>query len=459
MRIVNIKQMIEETAFNRFHLGVLLWCIIFNFFDGYDLLAYGISIPHLMKEWSMSPVTAGLIGSYGAFGVLLGSFLLGMLSDKFGRKPTILCSVFVFALSSFLSGTAGGPTELGIYRFICGLGLGGIIPVLASLMSELSPRKSRSVLVSIIGIGFALGGIMISVLSMFILPVLGWRYVYYFGAFPLILIPFAIRSMPESIYFQLAKQQTVKVSGLLARLNPGYKPHETDQFEWESPGRSGFPVAKLFEDRRGFSTVQLWIAAFACYVVIYILNTWLPKIMSMVSPSTSGLTYVLVFNVGVILGGVIGGTIMDRWGRKQTLIAYALVGAAAIILVGLLNNVFLLFALVTIVGATTTGTVSLITTYATQYYPVHFRSTAVGWMNGVGRIGGIVGPTWAGLLLSSGMTISMTFFIFAIPLLIVAIALTLVSDKYGYEQMNRYGLDHASIPETSVQERGFVHEK
>lgn len=136
MQKIDANHIIDEAKFNPFHWMVLFWCALIIIFDGYDLVIYGVVLPVLMKEWNLSPLEAGALGSYALFGMMAGALIFGPLSDKIGRKKAITICVVLFSGFTVLNGFATNPTEFGICRFIAGLGIGGVMPNVVALMSE-----------------------------------------------------------------------------------------------------------------------------------------------------------------------------------------------------------------------------------------------------------------------------------------------------------------------------------
>ena len=118
MRTIDVHEVIDNARFNRFHWMVLFWCALIIIFDGYDLVIYGVVLPMLMKEWGLSPLQAGALGSYALFGMMFGALFFGPLSDRIGRKKAITLCVILFSGFTVLNGFARNPTEFGICRFI-----------------------------------------------------------------------------------------------------------------------------------------------------------------------------------------------------------------------------------------------------------------------------------------------------------------------------------------------------
>ena len=197
MNSINVASMIDGSKFNKFHGVVLFWCAFVIIFDGYDLVIYGSVLPILMNEWSLTPTQAGSLGSAALIGMMLGALIFGPLADKMGRKNVILFCIALFSLFTGLIGISRGPVEFGIYRFIAGLGLGGVMPNAIALMTEYSPKKLKSTLVSIMFSGYSVGGMLAAGLAIALIAPFGWRSLFYVGALPLLFIPLMYKTLPD----------------------------------------------------------------------------------------------------------------------------------------------------------------------------------------------------------------------------------------------------------------------
>ncbi|MDR7075956.1 AAHS family benzoate transporter-like MFS transporter [Neobacillus niacini] len=431
MRKINVAQVVDESKFNSLHLGVVAWCAFIMLCDGYDMIVFGSVIPSISVEWGITTSTAGAIGSLAMFGSLIGSLVCGILADFLGRKRVIIFCFIIFSFFTFLTGFAQGPVDFTIYRFIGGLGLGGMPPLLIAITSEYAPKPSRSMLVGLISSGFAIGGIGVALLGIFIIPRFGWEWMFFIGGLPLIAVPFMIKYMPESLAFLVVRKDNEKVSSILKRLNPLYIPKKDDSFEVYLP-KAGMPVAKLFDERRGFSTIMFWITSFMALLVIYGLGTWLPQLMVQAGyPLTSSLLFLFALNIGVMVGNITGGLLADRKAPKKVIAGMLILGAISLSLLGLKPGTIILYLLVAIAGACSNGPGTTNYGYASKFYPTHIRSTGVGWTSGIGRIGAMLGPAFGGLLLELSLPTHMNFISFAIPALLGALAISFVQDKYS----------------------------
>jgi MFS transporter, AAHS family, benzoate transport protein len=431
MSSINATKMIDNSKFNRFHASVVFWCAFIMVFDGYDLVIYGSVVPFLMEEWSLTSPQAGTLGSVALIGMMLGALIFGPLADKMGRKSVMLFCIAIFSLFTGLIGLSNGPLEFGIYRFIAGLGLGGIMPNTVALMTEYSPRSLKSVLVSVMFSGYSIGGMMAAGLAIVLIGQFGWRSLFFVGVLPLLLLPIMYKTLPESPRFLVIKNQSSKLDDILRKVNPTYIRLNNQTYE-KLIEEAGAPVVKLFTNKRALSTIMLWISFFTCLLMIYGLNTWLPKLMAGAGLSVgSGLTFLLVLNFGAVLGAIFGGWMADKWNAKKVLISFFVAAGVSLTLIGFIDNILVLYILVGIAGASTIGTQIICNAYTSQYYPAEMRSSGIGWALGVGRLGAIAGPMIGGVLLSMNLPYYQSFLAFAVPGIIGAVALCFVQEKYS----------------------------
>ncbi|NYE08279.1 AAHS family benzoate transporter-like MFS transporter [Bacillus niacini] len=433
MSKINITDVVNEGKFNRFHVGLLICCCLIIVFDMFDLVIYGSVIPILMKEWSISPVQAGAIGSYGFFGMMLGAIFFGVLADKFGRKNILILSVVLFSIFTFLCAFAPGPTPFSFFRFIAGVGIGGVLPNVIALLTDYSPKHLHNTMVSIVMCAFSVGGILAGLIGIYFIPLMGWTSVYWVAAIPLLLIPFMVRYFHDSPAMLLVKGRTKELHIVLSKVNDKVSLTTDTEFVTttgkEDPGS---PVLALFRNNHALGTLMIWIAFFMCLLMINGVSTWLPNLMfSAGYPLGSSLSFMIVLNVGAIIGTLVLGGLADKFGVKKVLVPMFIMSAVSLTLLGFKNNMVILYLLVFITGACTMGAQNISYSFVSQYYPSLMRSTAIGFASGIGRIGGIIGPTFGGILVSLNLSAQMNFLSFAIPGIIAALAFSFVPLKYG----------------------------
>ncbi|WP_180176422.1 MULTISPECIES: aromatic acid/H+ symport family MFS transporter [unclassified Acinetobacter] len=432
---VNINTLIDEAKFTPFHWGVLLWCLLIIIFDGYDLVIYGVALPLLMQEWALSTVQAGLLASTALFGMMFGAMSFGTLSDKIGRKKTIMICVALFSGFTFLGSFASNPTEFGILRFLAGLGIGGVMPNVVALMTEYAPKRIRSTLVALMFSGYAIGGMSSALLGAWLVPQFGWKIMFLLAGTPLLLLPVIWKFLLESLMYLTVKKETEKAHVIIQKLSPEQQITAQTEFVLNEVKKGDeAPLKALFQQGRSFSTFMFWLAFFMCLLMVYALGSWLPKLMIQAGYSLgASMIFLFALNIGGMIGAIGGGYLADKFHIKKVLTIMFICGASALVLLGFNSPQFVLYALIALAGASTIGSQILLYTFVAQYYPSTVRSTGMGWASGIGRIGAIVGPVLTGTLLTFELPHQMNFFAIAIPGVIAALAVFMVNLKSSVE--------------------------
>ena len=427
---VNINELIDKARFTSFHWKVLIWCLLIIIFDGYDLVIYGVALPLLMQQWSLTAVEAGLLASAALFGMMFGAMIFGTLSDKLGRKKTILICVTLFSGFTFIGAFAKGPTEFAILRFIAGLGIGGVMPNVVALMTEYAPKKIRSTLVAIMFSGYAIGGMTSALLGAWLVKDMGWQIMFLIAGIPLLLLPLIWKFLPESLAFLVKSNHSEQAKGIVSKIAPETQLNANTQLVLNESTTTDAPVRALFQQGRTFSTFMFWIAFFMCLLMVYALGSWLPKLMLQAGYSLgASMLFLFALNIGGMVGAIGGGALADRFHLKPVITIMFIVGSAALILLGINSPQFILYSLIVIAGAATIGSQILLYTFVAQFYPTALRSTGMGWASGIGRIGAIIGPVLTGALLSFELPHQMNFLAIAIPGVIAALAIFMVNLK------------------------------
>ncbi|WP_342246799.1 MFS transporter [Pseudomonas sp. OTU5201] len=427
MRKLDVHEIIDNARFTPFHWMVMCWCALLLIFDGYDLFIYGVVLPVLMKEWGLTPLEAGALGSYALFGMMFGALFFGPLADKIGRKKGIAICFVLFSGFTVLNGFTSTPTEFGICRFMAGLGIGGLMPNVVALMNEYAPKKLRSTLVAIMFSGYSLGGMLSAGVGIYMLPRFGWEAMFFAAAVPLLMLPLILWYLPESVGFLLRQGRTEQARAILKRIAPERELRDDDLLELTETKTQGAPVLELFREGRGLRTLMIWVAFFCCLLMVYALSSWLPKLMANAGYSLgSSLSFLLALNFGGMFGAIAGGFLGDRFNLPKVVAVFFIVAAVSISLLGFKSPTPVLYLLIGIAGATTIGTQILLYATAAQFYGLAIRSTGLGWASGIGRNGAIVGPLLGGALLGINLPLQLNFMAFAIPGAIAALAMCFV---------------------------------
>ncbi|CDF96826.1 MULTISPECIES: MFS transporter [unclassified Pseudomonas] len=430
MQSVNVYALTGDSRFNRFHGLILFWCVLILIIDGYDLAVVGAALPAIMTDMNIEPTSAGVMAGSALFGTMLGAIFLGTLADRIGRPRMVAICVALFSLFTAAAGLTNDPISFSTARFIAGLGIGGVLPICTAQMGEFSPIKLRTRMVTLVFAGYSVGGILVALTAKQLIESHGWQSVFYVAGLPVFLIPFILKTMPESIGNLLKKGRQDELRAIARKIDPGLVISDDAVMTGNAEvlDKQEAPVRNLFRDGRGFSTVMIWAAFMTGLFMVYALNSWLTKLMAMAGFSLgSALNFVIVFNVGAIAGALGGGWLSDKLNIKHVLVAFYLIGAIALTVLGYTRSTSLLFAVVFIVGASTLGTQLLAYAYAGDFYPSTIRSTGVGFASGVGRVGAIVAPVLIGWLVSIKLPLEQNFMAISLAGLIGAAAVSLIN--------------------------------
>ncbi|MET3289780.1 UNVERIFIED_CONTAM: AAHS family benzoate transporter-like MFS transporter [Brevibacillus sp. OAP136] len=429
LRVIRVKEVIDESKLNRFHYQILFWCSFIIVFDGYDLFSFGAVVPSLMEKWQLTPVQVGAFNTYTVIGMMLGAVGFGILADRIGRRTASLICIFIYSVFTFFSAFAIGAMDFSAYRFITGIGLGGIMPNLISLMIEYSPKSRRSSLAPMIFIGMSVGAILASLIGMVLIPLWGWKSVFIFGAIPLLFLPYIMKALPESVNFLHEKKQTNQLSDILNKINSSLKTTKDDRFEIDATEESK-SISSLFTNKRAFGTIIFWIVYPMVMVMTFGLATWLPKLMLQAGYSLgSSLSFLIALHIGAILGTIIGGKLGDKIGLRKVLILYFALSALGCYCLGIKSEMIIMYVVLLISGACTFGTQNLLSSFVAQFYPSEIRGTGTGSALAIGRLGAMAGPILGGIILSLNVPMQWNFIIFAVPGLIAAIAIWLIRES------------------------------
>jgi benzoate transport len=401
--------------------------------DGFDLVVLGAVTPSLLEyePWGLTPPEVGTIASYGLFGMLIGALSIGTLADVIGRRKAIIISVVSFSVFTAALAAAPSPEVFGVFRFLAGLGLGGLIPTAATLVSEYANSSRGSSSITFMMTGYHVGGVLTALLAIPILPALGWRAMFVVGALPaLVLVPLMLKNLPESPSFLVAHDRRAEADELAARYGITLAPEEFREVREEERASEGgrFGALKtLFSSGYVRGTLAFWIASFMGLLLVYGLNQWLPQIMREAGYALgAALAFLLVLNLGAVIGLLIAGPVADRYGSKVACAGWFALAAVFLFLLSVPLPLPLTYLAVLVTGIFVFSAQVLLYAYVSKHYPTSGRGTAIGWAAGIGRLGAICGPLFGGLLLGAGLAVPWGFYAFALVGLLGAVFIAIV---------------------------------
>jgi AAHS family benzoate transporter-like MFS transporter len=395
--------------------------------EGYDIIMYGTVVPSLLTHpgWSITPGDAGHIGSLTVIGMAVGALTAAMLVVRIGRRTVLIASVLTFSLAMLACAAASSPTQLGVFRFVVGLGAGALLPTVVAMVVELSPAPRRGVNTAIAFVGVGIGGSAAGLLGTWIVPAHGFRPMFAIGALPaLVVLPLLWRHLPESISYLRARGREDEALATATRLGIDL-PDDVDAGEPASSSSLG-ALRAVFSRQHAPAMLLFCVGVFFCLLVLFGANAWLPALMIAAGYGvTSSLAFLLVLNIGATVGTLIASPIGDRIGFKPVVVSAFLAAAVSLALLATRPPTWAVIVLVALTGVGTNGTQILINAYIGSHFPADIRATALGIALGVGRAGGILGPTYGAMVIAD-LSPSWQFHAFAIPAAIGAAFTVLV---------------------------------
>ncbi|MGE8048946.1 MFS transporter [Pseudomonas monteilii] len=400
---LDVQSFINQQPLSRYQWRVVLLCFLIVFLDGLDTAAMGFIAPALSQEWGIDRASLGPVMSAALIGMVFGALGSGPLADRFGRKGVLVGAVLVFGGFSLASAYATNVDQLLVLRFLTGLGLGAGMPNATTLLSEYTPERLKSLLVTSMFCGFNLGMAGGGFISAKMIPAYGWHSLLVIGGvLPLLLALVLMVWLPESARFLVVRNRgTDKVRKTLSPIAPQVVA-EAGSFtvpeQKAVAARNVFAV--IFSGTYGLGTMLLWLTYFMGLVIVYLLTSWLPTLMRDSGASMEQAAFIgALFQFGGVLSAVGVGWAMDRFNPHKVIgIFYLLAGVFAYAVGQSLGNITVLATLVLIAGMCVNGAQSAMPSLAARFYPTQGRATGVSWMLGIGRFGAILGA-WSGATL------------------------------------------------------------
>lgn len=426
-REIDVTQLIDNSTRQSLPITVAVICFLAIVFDGLDSALFGTLLPSIMIDMKMGPAEAGFLASIGHVGAVGGAILFGMAADSMGRKRVMLIGIVLFTVFTAACGLSQGFVDFAIYRFIAGIGLAGIVPIAVALVFEYTPGKRKAVVSSAAYTGISVGVLLSAVLSIAFLASVGWRGIL-IGTFAcILLVPVAMLWLPESMSILVKRGRKDSIRKILARVDPKFVPADTDRYVLNEPPALKVPFSHLFQGQYARNTVCLGTALFCLMLIAVTLTTWVAQLMLQRGFTlTTGITFILVFSLSNFIATPLAGWLADRVGYKKVFAIYMPMLFVSITLIGIVQTPAAALICMFFAGFAVLGSICLLLPYAGSLYPMSFRSTAMGVVYAIGRIGPIIGPAIAGVMLAAGMSVAVILVWMAVPSLVALAAFLLV---------------------------------
>lgn len=385
---------LESPQVAKFQRRVTLLSAGGTFLDGFDLTVIAVAMPLIAQTWDVTPLEKSLIVSSAIIGSFIGASLLGNLTDRFGRKAMYVIDLLAFVVFAAASAFSQDVTQLIIFRFLLGVGIGADYPISATLVSEFSSSRRRGMHSTSLGAMWFVGAVAAYLVGLAVIPLgdLGWRVLLLVGAV-FALIVFILRvKLPESPRWLMAHGRTEEARAVIEQVTG----EKVDAVAMQQSTAPRAPLSALFsrrQIRRTFFVCGFWF----CYATAYYgISMYTPTILE---PLTNGSRPLLIIGSGIVavlglIGSIIGMNLVDRIGRRPLIIVSFAGLTAALVVLALVTSPSLIFLIalfsIAVLFANSGGGV-LNFVYPTELFPTSLRATGSGLATSVSRIGSVLG--------------------------------------------------------------------
>lgn len=398
--VIGVEDVLRRAGFTRFHRRAVAVTGVAWTFVAMEILLVGFTLPVFAAEWGLSSTWLGWIGASALAGSLVGSLVLGRLSDRIGRRRIFQGAILWYALFTALTATAWGPASVFGFRFLAGLGLGGMLVVDPSLLAEYLPPQRRGRFLAFLDFFWPFGLLIAVGLSWLFLDLLGnqWRWLFVAAAFPALFAYVIRRTLPESPYFLARNGRMGEAAGVLGEITG--RPVEAAELDPEPEPRTS--VRELVSQRLRSTSALIVLVWIALNISYYGLFLWLPGILGGEGKYDLNV-YVLLTLVALAQFPGYGAAIwlVEAWGRKPTLATFLILGGASALTFALADSTAVYVAALFFVGFFNLGAWGAVYPYTSELFPTRLRSSAFGMAEGFGKGAAIGGPYLFGYLIDA----------------------------------------------------------
>jgi len=437
-----ILDRLERMPVGSFHYKLLLVTGLGWLFDSMDTGLISFVLPVLAKEWGLTPDQMGWIGSVGLIGMALGAVISGTVADRIGRKQVFTITVLMYAIATGMCALAWNYEALLFFRFLVGFGLGGELPVAATLMSEYAPTKLRGRFIVLLESFWGIGWLVAACIAYLLIPEFGWKMAFLIGSLPALYV-FLIRlHMPESVRYLISQKRIDEAKEIILMLEK--KLHvESKAFDAElTPAEQGTASSEqpgpgaLWSGKYVKRTIMLWLAWFGIVFSYYGIFMWLPSIVFQQGFAVvKTFEYVLIMTLAQLPGYYCAAWLVDVIGRKYTLSIFLLMSGVASYFFGNAGSSETLLLWGATMSFFNLGAWGVIYTYTPELYPTAMRALGSGWAAGFGRIGGMIAPALVGIMIANQLGFDKVFMMFAAVFIVVSVVVMTLGTETRQKQL------------------------
>ncbi len=429
-RDIDVAELLETRSLGRFQWLTLLFGCLILFVDGLDFSAINVGAPAILRAFHAERSAMGFVFSAGFVGILTGSLLFGYIGDKFGRKAGAIAGVLAYSIPALLTVFATSLDQLAVFRFLSGLGMGGVVPNVIALLTETAPKPYRITFVMVAYMGYSMGNAVIAQVAAWLIPSLGWTVVFTTaGAVGLALAVALVFLLPESIaYLAVTKPGSPELRKLVQRAAPDVRIEPETRLVLRRPAaHEKFSLKLLFTEERRIATPLLWLGFFSESLVYMTFSAWFSVVLEQAGlpPTQAALTFSIAY-VGAMVAILGLARLLDAFGPKASIIT-ALGAIAAFLVLGTPGlSATAIMAAGVLAMSCSSSTHQALNGIVGGFYPTVVRSNGVGYASGMGRAAAIIGPAIAGYLLSANLPLQTVLAVMVSPyLVVIAVCLAL----------------------------------
>jgi AAHS family 4-hydroxybenzoate transporter-like MFS transporter len=425
---VDVATVIDLNRLSKLQYRVFFLCFSVLLLDGFSLYVLPYAAPAAFRELHISRSLLGTLVSAGLLGMVFSGLIGGMLADKFGRRPVILVSILIFGVTTIAKAFAPNYTILLLLQVASGFGFGGAAMNVMALAAEYAPSKTRRFIVTCVSCGYPLGGILAGYTTAIIEPLLGWRSAFILGGTAALLMFVICQfSLPNSVrQLILMGRSPRRVQTIMHVIAP----QTANNTSWTSSEQKlgGLPITEIFKQGRAILSCLLALVMMVSLMTGYFITSWSPTLLNGSGiPMSKALIASTMGQAGSVIGALIWGRLIDRLWPPAIFVAAAMVAAVCYSMIGHAVVFYTLLLAVFFVGGLGTGVTPAYDGFITSIYPTAMRGTALGFINGVGRLGAAVGPLVGGLLVAANWDIVHIYYVPASALIVVIICMASIS--------------------------------
>lgn len=425
----DLRQAILNGQMGTYQWLVVVLAVLLNMLDGFDVLAVAFTAKSIQGELQLNGTQIGTLMSAGLLGMALGSLLLAPLADKFGRRPLLIVSTALSATGMLMTYYAYSAQSIAIWRVVTGLGVGGILPCTNVIVSEYANRKWRGLAIAIYASGFGIGAMIGGISAVSLQDAYGWRAVFAAGAvLTAVALAMLIIWLPESVDFLMTKRVHNAAQRLKTIAQKIGKNGEWHTAPAADAPKVTLPWFTLLSPKYRYTTLLIWLAFVATMFSFYFVSSWTPALLEQAGMAKEkSQTVGMAISLGGAFGSLLFGFLVSRWRVTVVLITFTVLSAVSILLF-VASSAALVPALIfaVLVGSLMNGCITGLYTINPTLYAADFRSSGAGTAIGIGRIGSIVSPIVAGILLDAGWQKNDLYMATAFVILIAGVAVWLL---------------------------------